>query len=144
LEQVSEHAPLEGFTRGGYRLVYTNTPTEWFRVNEKMRKATDLTFSGGFVLGKEGEITEVVWDSPAFNAGLTVGSKLIAVNDRALDTDELKTAIKTKKSPLKLLLRTGDVFRTTELNYDGGLRYPKLEKTSPGPSTLDDLLAPKP
>jgi predicted metalloprotease with PDZ domain len=143
LDQVSEHAPLAGFMRGGYRLVYTNTPTEWFRVNEKMRKATDLSFSGGFVLGKEGEITEVIWDSPAFNAGLTVGSKLIAVNDRALDTDELKTAIKAKRSPLKLLLRTGDVFRATELNYDGGLRYPKLEKTSPGPSTLDDLLAPK-
>jgi predicted metalloprotease with PDZ domain len=144
LEQVSKHAPMEGFTRGGYRLVYTNTPTEWFKINEKMRKVTDLTFSGGYVLGKEGEITSVEWDSPAFNAGLTVGSKLIAVNDRALDTDELKTAIKAKKSPLKLLLRTGDVFRTTELNYDGGLRYPKLEKTSPGPTTLDDLLAPKP
>jgi predicted metalloprotease with PDZ domain len=144
LDRVSEHAPLEGFARGGYRLVYTNTPTEWFRINEKMRKVTDLTFSGGFVLGKEGEITSVEWDSPAFNAGLTVGSKLIAVNDRALDTDELKTAIKAKKSPLKLLLRTGDVFRTTEFNYDGGLRYPRLEKTSAGPSALDDLLAPKP
>jgi hypothetical protein len=43
-----------------------------------------------------------------------------------------------------LLLRTGDVFRTTELNYDGGLRYPKLEKTGSEPGTLDALLAPKP
>ncbi len=144
LEQASEHAPLEGFTRGGYRLIYTNTPSEWFKTNEKMRKITDLLFSGGFVLGKEGEITEVAWDSPAFNAGLTVGSKLLAVNDRALDTDELKAAIKARKSPLRLLLRTGELFRTTELNYDGGLRYPKLEKTGPGPSTLDALLALRP
>ena len=144
LDQVSEHAPLDGFARGGYRLVYTNTPSEWFTANERMRKVTDLKFSGGFVLGKEGEISEVEWDSPAFNAGLTVGSKLIAVNDRALDTDELKAAIKARKSPLRLLLRTGDVFRTTELNYDGGLRYPKLEKTSSEPGTLDALLEPKP
>jgi predicted metalloprotease with PDZ domain len=143
LEQVSQHAPLEGFSRGGYRLVYTNTPTEWTRTAEKTRKSTDLMFSGGFVLGKEGEITEVAWDSPAFNAALTVGSKVIAVNDHALDTDELKTAIKARKSPLRLLLRTGDVFHTVELNYDGGLRYPRLEKTSSGPSTLDELLAPK-
>jgi predicted metalloprotease with PDZ domain len=144
LDQVSEHAPLDGFTRGGCRLVYTNTPTEWFKANEKMRKSTDLWFSGGFVLGREGEITEVAWDSPAFNAGLTVGSKLIAVNDRALDTDELKAAIKARRSPLRLLLRTGDLFHTTQLEYDGGLRYPKLEKTGTEPGTLDALLAPRP
>jgi predicted metalloprotease with PDZ domain len=144
LDQVSDHAPLEGITRGGYQLVYTNTPTEWFKTNEKSRKITDLMYSGGFVLGKEGEITEVGWDSPAFNAGMTVGTKLIAVNDRALDTDELKTAIKARKSPLKLLLKTGDIYRTTELEYDGGLRYPKLEKTASEPGTLDALLTPKP
>ena len=143
LEHVSEHAPLDGITRGGYRLVYTNTPTEWFVANERMRKVTDLTFSGGFVLGREGEITEVVWDSPAFNAGLTVGSNLIAINDRALDTDELKAAIKARRSPLHLLLRTGDIYRATELVYDGGLRYPRLEKTSAEPGTLDALLAPR-
>ncbi len=144
LEHVSDHAPLDGFARGGYRLVYTDTPTEWFKSNEKARKITDLTYSGGFVLGKEGEITEVAWDSPAFNAALTVGTKLIAVNGRALDTDQLKAAIKARKSPLSLLVKTGDIYRTIALNYDGGLRYPKLEKTGSGPSSLDALLAPKP
>ena len=144
LEQVSNHAPLDGFTRGGYRLVYTDTPTAWFKANEKTRKITDLTYSGGFVLGKEGEIAEVAWDSPAFNAGLTVGAKLIAVNGRALDSDQLKATIKARKSPLSLLIKTGDIYRTILLNYDGGLRYPKLEKTGSGPSSLDALLAPKP
>ncbi len=144
LDQVSDHAPLDSLTRGGYRLVYTNTPTEWFKANEKFYERTDLNYSGGFAIGKDGEITEVKWDSPAFNAGLTVGSKLIAVNSRALDTDELKAAIKAKKSPLILLVKTGDVYRTTELNYTGGLRYPVLEKFEQGPSSLDALLAPKP
>jgi hypothetical protein len=46
--------------------------------------------------------------------------------------------------PLSLLVKTGDIFRTIALNYDGGLRYPKLEKTGSGPSSLDTLLAPKP
>jgi len=144
VDEVSQHAPMDGLTRGGYRLVYTNTPTEWFKANEKMRKITDLWFSGGFVLGKEGEITEVAWDSPAFNAGLTVGSKLIAVNDRVLETDELKAAIRARRSPLRLLVRTGDLFRITQLEYDGGLRYPKLEKPGTEPGTLDALLAPRP
>jgi predicted metalloprotease with PDZ domain len=144
LDQVSDHAPLDGFTRGGYRLIYTNTATEWFKANEKSRKITDLTYSGGFVLAKDGEITEVAWDSPAFNAGLTVGAKLIALNGRAFDTDKLKDAIKAKKSPLSLLVRTGDIYRTIDLKYDGGLRYPKFEKTNTGPSSLDALLTPKP
>ena len=144
LESPSEHAPLDGLARGGYRLVYTETPSDWFKAGEKLRKITDLTYSVGFVLGKEGEISEVAWDGPAFKAGLTVSTKLIAVNGRALDTDKLKAAIKSKKSPLSLLVKTGDFFRTIELNYDGGLRYPKLEKTGAGPSSLEALLAPKP
>jgi predicted metalloprotease with PDZ domain len=144
LDQVSDHAPLDGFTRGGYKLVYTDTPTEWFKSNEKSRKITDLTYSGGLVLGKDGDISGVAWDSPAFKAGLTVGSKLIAVNSRALETDKLKEAIKAKKSPLSLLVKTGDIYRTVELNYDGGLRYPKLEKIGEGPASIDTLLAPKP
>jgi predicted metalloprotease with PDZ domain len=141
---VSDHAPLDGFTRGGYRLTYSDTPNEWFKSNEKARKITDLTYSGGIILGKEGEITDVAWGSPAYDAGLTVGGKLIAVNGRALDIDQFKAALKAKKSPLNLLVRTGDIYRTVEVKYDLGLRYPKLEKTSAGPSSLDALLDPKP
>jgi predicted metalloprotease with PDZ domain len=143
LDNVSDHAPLDGFTRGGYQLAYTNAPSEWYKGYEKVRKITDLSYSGGFTLGKEGEVAEVVWDSPAFNAGLTVGSKLIAVNGRAYDTDRLKTAIKSKKSPLNLLVKTGEMYRTIQLDYDGGLRYPTLERTGEGPSSLDALLAPR-
>ncbi|MDB6166444.1 MAG: putative protease with the C-terminal domain, partial [Lacunisphaera sp.] len=145
VDKISEHAPLEGFTRGGYRLVYTDTATDWFKSNEKKRKITDLSYSGGLTLGAEGAILGVAWDSPAFNAGLTVGTKIIALNNRAFDADQFKAAIKAKK-PLSLLVRTGDIFRTVELNYHDGLRYPRLEKIpgSPAAGSLDALLAPKP
>ena len=144
LEQVSDHAPMDGIVRGGYKLVYTDTPGEWFKAVEKARKITVLSYSGGLILGKDGEIAEVAWDSPAFNAGLTVGTHIIAVNNHAFDTDKFKDAIKAKKSPLSLLVKTGDIYRTVDLDYNGGLRYPKLEKTGSGSSSLDDLLAPKP
>jgi hypothetical protein len=36
------------------------------------------------------------------------------------------------------------MYRTVSLNYDGGLRYPVLEKTGSGPSSLEAMLAPKP
>jgi predicted metalloprotease with PDZ domain len=144
LDNINEHAPLDGFTRGGYQLIYTNTPTETFKAYEKSRKVTDLSYSAGFVLDKDSVITEVGWDTPAFNSGLTVGSKLIALNGRSFESDRLKADIKAKKSPLKFLVKTGDFYHTLELNYNGGLRYPKVEKINSSPGSLDALLTPKP
>ena len=145
VDVTTAHAPLDWLARDGFRLVYTDTPTDWFKAAEKKRKVTDLTYSGGLILGKEGAIMGVAWDSQAFNAGLTVGTTLVAVNGRALDVDQLKAALKAKKSPLNLLVKTGDLYRTVEFNYDGGLRYPRLERIPGSTATsLDALLTARP
>ncbi|TMJ12904.1 MAG: M61 family metallopeptidase [Alphaproteobacteria bacterium] len=145
----TQRAPLEGIEQGGYKLVYTDTPTDWFKAGEKKSKAVDLTYSGGFTVAtKDGAIGSVLWDSPAFDAGLTVGTKILAVNGRAFDPDALKAAIAAaegkRKEPVKLLVQSGDVFRTAELDWHGGLRYPRLEATAAGKGTLDALLQPLP
>jgi predicted metalloprotease with PDZ domain len=143
---VAANPPLEGITQGGYRLIYTDQPTNWWKSGEKRGKNTDLTYSGGFVIDREGKITAVQWDGAAFNAGMTVGSQIIAVNSRKFDADELKQAIKgavgNGPSPALLIL-DGNVYRTVKLDWHGGLRYPRLEKTGKGPGTLDALLAPR-
>ena len=145
VDQTSARAPLDGFKRGGYRLIYTDTATEWFKSNEKKRKITDLSYCSGLTLGTGGMIAGVAWGSPAFDAGLTVGTTIVALNTRAYEVEQLKAAIKAKQS-LSLLVRTGDIFRTVELNYRDGLRYPRLEKIPgfTGNSGLEALLAPKP
>jgi predicted metalloprotease with PDZ domain len=144
VDDTAAQAPLEGIARGGYRLVYTDTPTNWFKTSETSRKVSDLSFSVGFIINRDAQLTAVAWDSPAFDAGLTVGTRIIAVNGRAYDADDLKQAIKAKKAPISLLVRTGDIFRTVELTYSGGLRYPKLEKVDEGPAFIDALLAARP
>ncbi|MFL6843304.1 MAG: M61 family metallopeptidase [Allosphingosinicella sp.] len=148
LNAYTEHAPLEGINQGGYRLVYTDTPTDWFKAGEKKSKGVDLTFSGGFsVSTKDGNVTTVIWDSPAFDAGLTVGSKILAVNGRTFDGDGLKRAIAAagkSKEPVRLLVQSGDSFRTAELAWHGGLRYPRLQPTAGGKGSLDALLQPLP
>lgn len=107
---------------------------------------TDLTCSGGFVIGHDGKISSVLWDSAAFNAGLTLGSEVVAVNGRKFDMDRIKQAItdaaKGGASP-QLLVHDGDLYRTVTLDWHGGLRYPMLERTGKGPGTLDALLAPR-
>jgi predicted metalloprotease with PDZ domain len=90
-------------------------------------------------------VTSVLWDSPAFNAGLTVGSAILAVNGRSFDGDALKEAIRAAKDnrePVHLLVQSGDTYRTLDLDWHGGLRYPRLQQTGGGHGTLDALLTP--
>jgi predicted metalloprotease with PDZ domain len=145
---IAAQPPLDGITQGGYRLIFTDQPTKWIKSAEKAGKNNDLTYSGGFVVGMDGKISSVLWDSAAFNAGITVGSELLAVNGRKFDMmgDTLKNAIKAAagNGPApELLIHDGDVYRTVKLDWHGGLRYPRLEKVGTGPGTLDALLAPR-
>jgi predicted metalloprotease with PDZ domain len=141
-----QRTPLDWVARGGYRLVYADEPSSATKSSEKANKFSNLSYSGGFNVDSKGKINAVIWDSPAFEAGLTVGTEIVAVNDVAFDGDKLKAAIKAAKgktAPVKLLVKNGDAYRTVDLDWHGGLRYPKLEKIGKGVSTLDALLAPK-
>jgi hypothetical protein len=44
---------------------------------------------------------------------------------------------------VKLLVKSGDLYRTVDLNWHEGLKYPRLVKTGKGEGTLDRLLAPR-
>ncbi|HEX5257424.1 MAG TPA: peptidase M61 [Sphingomicrobium sp.] len=143
---IAPNAPLEGVTQGGYRLVFTDTPSNWIKVSEMNLKNSYLTYSGGFNVGNDGKIGSVLWDSPAFNAGITVGSEVVAVNGRKFDMDAIKQAIRDAagNGPTpELLIHDGDVYRTVKLDWHGGLRYPHLQKVGKAPGTLDALLAPR-
>ncbi|HTT82497.1 MAG TPA: hypothetical protein VMF67_03365, partial [Rhizomicrobium sp.] len=147
LDSVGQAAPLDGLTRGGYRLAYTGKPSEFAKSNEHLRKITDLLYSLGVIVDeKEHSISEVLWGGPAFKAGIVVGSQIVAVNGVAYDMDELKDAIteaKTNTAPIDLLIRRGDRYLTVRVNYHGGLRYPHLERIPGAPPLLDALLAPR-
>jgi predicted metalloprotease with PDZ domain len=146
INQVAPKPPLDGLARGGWKLVYTDTPTDYFKSAEARRKSTDLTYSLGLTLGRDADITAVQWEGPAFKAGLAVGGKLLAVNGIAYDADRLKEAITEAKKggpPLSLLVKTGDHYRTVAVDYHGGLRYPRLERIEGSPDLLSAIYAPK-
>jgi predicted metalloprotease with PDZ domain len=143
---IAPQPPLEGINEGGYRLVYTAEPTKWWKSLEKQRKNADLTYSGGLVVGNDGKVSSVLWDSAAFNAGITVGTQVVAVNGRNFDPDALTQAIRKAAGnapATELLIHDGDLYRTVKLDWHGGLKYPRLEKVGRGLGTLDALLAPR-
>ena len=144
--ELADHAPLEGFKRNGYALVYTDQPSKVFKQAEKTRKSVDLTYSLGLSADMTGSVTGVLWDSPAFKAGITSGAQIIAVGDSAYSDDRLRAAVTAAKGsgkPVSLLLKNGDRLRTAVIDYHGGLRYPHLQKTGAGVTGLDRLLAPR-
>jgi predicted metalloprotease with PDZ domain len=147
IQDVQEKAPLDGYARGGYKLVYTDTPTEFMKSAETKNKSTSLSYSLGLSVGSDGVISDVQWGGPAFKAGLTQGLTVMAVNGDAFDADKLKSAVTAALKPenplVELLLKDGGRYKMVKIDYRGGLRYPRLEKIPGVPSRLDDILAPR-
>jgi len=138
-------APLDGITRGGYRLVWVDSLT----AAEKSIQtgwANDFRYSLGFTLGANNRIGGVIWGSLAYEAGLGVGWDLVAVGDRAASAEVLREAITAARSggdPITLIVKNGDRFRTIPFDYRNGLRYPRLERIAGAPDRLGDILAPR-
>ncbi|MEO7239776.1 MAG: peptidase M61 [Sphingomicrobium sp.] len=136
---------LDGLTRGGYRLVWRDEPNIFDKNGAAEAKLADFTYSLGLTIGEEGKIASVLWDGPAFRAGIAPGQTLVAVDGSAYDGDRLTDAVraaKTAAAPLSLLVKDGDSYRTVPVDYHGGLRYPALEKVAPGRAGIDRMFEP--
>lgn len=143
LDEISPRAPLDGLERGGYRLIFTETPTDYAKANESRRRVTELTYSLGATVDSTGKFTSILWDGPVFRAGLTTAAQIIAVAGAAYDGEKLKAAVKASRDngpAVELLIKQGDLYRTVRIDYHGGLRYPRLERVPGTPALLDSIL----
>ncbi|MGH8138923.1 MAG: M61 family metallopeptidase [Steroidobacteraceae bacterium] len=147
LDAVGKSAPLDGLGRGGYRLVYTDTPSDFLKESDTQRKHVNLLYSIGVELNdkeESGSVSQVIWNSPAFKAKLTEGARILAVNGAAYSVEVLKDAIqaaRSSKSPIELIVKNGDRFLVANVDYHDGLRYPHLERDASQPARLDDIIA---
>jgi predicted metalloprotease with PDZ domain len=145
LTETGQPAPTQGFAMNGYKLAYTPEPTKFFTGLEKTR-GTDVSYSLGLVVGKDGKVTTTIWNSPAAKAGIDVGSEIVAVNGDVYSSDALKAAIvaaKGTRDPIRLTTKQGTRVRDVAIDYHDGPRYPRLVKTGTGEGGLDNLLAPR-
>ncbi len=146
VDRTTKEAPKGGFTLGGYRLSYGDTPNSATKDIEKAIKGVDQTYGIGIAVKNDGEILSVIWDSAAFKAGLATGMKIIAVNGIEFSGDLFKEALtgaKTAKKPIEFIVKQDKSIRIIPLDYSLGLRYPRLDKTGEGEGSLDKLLQPK-
>ena len=136
---------LDGLKRGGYRLVYTDQPTEFFTQHEIDLGGMDLSTSLGLVVAKKGAIKSVAWESQAFRAGISLGARLTAVAGQPYSDELLQQAIKAaavNKQAIELTFEADGATRTVAIAYFGSLRYPRLERIPGTPDRMQRLLAP--
>jgi predicted metalloprotease with PDZ domain len=143
--RLDGHGPLiGGIESHGWKLVYTDKPSDAVKALEARRHSVDLTYSLGVSIGKGGSIGDVLWDGPAFKAGLSPSMTVIAVNGHDYNPDALKEAVtasaKDKNQPIELLVKNFDEYKTIRIDYHDGLKYPHLVRDTGKPDTLTTLL----
>jgi predicted metalloprotease with PDZ domain len=138
--------PLDGIERGGYRLVFKEEQNPYQKALYAEYERNDFQYSLGIGTNSANRIYSVRWGSPAFEAGLTSGWEIVAVNGHTASAKAISDAITASKgntTPIEMMVRKGDRFRTIRFDYHDGLRYPHLERIEGTPDRLGDILSPR-
>lgn len=142
---ITPRAPLGGIEGGGWKLAYTDKMPDTLKTSEAVNEFTDLIYSIGITLNKEGAVDDVLPGLPADKAGISPGMKFIAVNGRKYSTELLRAAIKDAKSSpgaIELIVENTEFFKTIKLDYHEGEKYPHLERDATKPDILSQTLKP--
>jgi predicted metalloprotease with PDZ domain len=141
LDSTAPEAPTGGIENGGWKVVFQDEPA---KLSGRRGAPSDI-YSIGLHLGSDGGVTDSIVGSPAFEAGISSGMKVIGVNGRVYTHDLLEDAIKAAKDssdPITLLYVDDEYIRTASVNYHGGPRYPHLVRDEKKPDYLDELIKP--
>ena len=144
IEVPARRAPLKGIELGGYKLAWKDHPNPYQAARMDYVRRLDLGHSLGFTVDRDGAVSNPVWESPAFKAGIVTGATIIAVDSIAFSPEGLSQSVTRAagdKRPIDLLVRRGSRYETVSIPYYAGLRWPWLEPVQPGANApLDRLL----
>jgi predicted metalloprotease with PDZ domain len=145
-ERLTNHgpgAPLAGIERSGWKLIYDNTPSELFRIEERITEQVNASYSIGLLLKQDGTVVDAMEGMPAAKAGIGPGMRVVAVNGRRFSADALRDALRDSSAPLALLVENTEYFKTYNLDYHGGEKYPHLVRDSSKPDVLSEIIKPR-
>jgi predicted metalloprotease with PDZ domain len=141
LDSTAPEAPVGGIENGGWKVIFNDKP---LKIGGRRANAGQI-YTIGLQLKEDGSVLDAIVGSPAFNAGISSGMKLMAVNERVYTPEILLDAIIASKDttqPISLLVVSDDFFRTFSVNYHGGEQIPHLERVEQTPDYLDELIKP--
>ena len=142
LDSTSAEAPVGGIENAGWKVAFNAEPSKI----EGRRSTPNTLYSIGLQIAADGMVSDSIVGSPAYEAGVSSGMKIMGVNGRVFTSDLLDDAIKASKEnsqPITLLALVEDYFKTCTVNYHGGARYPHLVREDGRPDYLDELAKPR-
>ncbi len=146
VNNINPHVDVEGIEQSGYKLVYTDKPSDYQKARLAQRAGPDVWFSLGISLDNDGVIiSDVRVAGPADKAKLIPGQKILAVNGRIFSREGLHAAIrkaKTSSAPIHFILQNDTVVTEADVDYHDGERYPTLVRVEGTPAYLDDIAQP--
>ena len=105
----------------------------------------DWSWVLGIKTNDDGELLEVVQDSPAFAAGLAPGGKIVGVDEVKWSPDALRRGMEQAVSggrQLALLVERHGELRTAQLTLVRGAVHPHLERSAERADGLEAIFAP--
>jgi predicted metalloprotease with PDZ domain len=141
---VQPRANLEGIEQGGYKLVYTETPSAYSRISLRPgTPALNVWYSLGIAIDETGNISDVRVGGPADKAKLAPGEKILAVDGVIYSTAALRKAVHdSKTTPVQLIIQSDTLVSNVGVDYHDGERYPSLVRVEGTPDYLDEILKP--
>jgi predicted metalloprotease with PDZ domain len=142
---VSPRPPTGELARSGWRLVFTSAPNPFVVASEALRHFNDQWYSYGVTVSANGTVGDVREGSPAWQAGMAPGMKIVAVDGQAYTSEVLKYASEQAEhaaAPTAFLVQQDGWFRTLEVSYHDGPRYPHLARIAGKPDMLAKIMAP--
>jgi predicted metalloprotease with PDZ domain len=139
-------APLAGIEESGWKLTYDDTPSELTKAAEHAAKSVSAHYTVGLFLKDDGTVRDTVEGMVAAKAGIGPGMRILAVNGKKFSADVWHDAISAAKSspaPIELIVENTDYFRTVNLDYHGGEKYPHLMRDVSKPDLLTEILSAK-
>jgi predicted metalloprotease with PDZ domain len=133
---------MQGLARAGWRLTYNSTPNQTLLQDAADQGVTNLDTSLGAQVRSNGTIRSVVWNGPAFRAGLAPGIRIAEVNGKPFSPAVVMEAIAASPAmPIHLTMQVNDASQDVLVPDAGPLRYPHLERIAAAHDWLTPLLA---
>lgn len=143
LDSTSPEAPTGGIENGGWKVIWNDQAPK----SRGRRGGPGDIYSVGLQLSEDGQVNDSIVGGSAFKAGITPGMKIIGINGRVYTHDLLEDAIDAAKrdssQAITVLIVDDDYYKTVNIDYHGGERYPHIIRDDSKPDYIDELIKPR-
>ena len=143
--EIAKLPPTGELKRSGWKLVYTAKPNPFVKAAEATFHMDSQWVTYGFNINKSGVLTDVREDSPAWNAGMSPGMRIEAVDSQSFTPKVLNYYLlqsEHDRQPTRFTVSQDGWFGTIPVNYFGGPRYPHLVPIPGAANMLAKIMAP--